>query len=51
MTSIIKFTPLSGASKSESPYMYLLEIDDLCILLDCGWEDTFDVNLLKPLEQ
>jgi cleavage and polyadenylation specificity factor subunit 2 len=50
MTSIIKFTPISGA-KSEDPSCYLLEIDDFCILLDCGWDDSFDVNLLGPLKE
>eukprot|EP00026_Physarum_polycephalum_P004310 Phypoly_transcript_04328.p1 GENE.Phypoly_transcript_04328~~Phypoly_transcript_04328.p1 ORF type:complete len:736 (+),score=97.57 Phypoly_transcript_04328:38-2209(+) len=49
MTSIIKFTPISGA-KSEDPSCYLLEVDDFCILLDCGWDDSFDVNLLGPLK-
>jgi hypothetical protein len=50
MTSIIKFTPISGA-KSEDPSCYLLEVDDFCILLDCGWDDSFDVNLLGPLKE
>lgn len=50
MTSIIKFTPLSGA-KSEAPSCYLLEIDDFFILLDCGWNESFDVALLEPLKQ
>ena len=50
MTSIIKFTPISGA-KSEDPSCYLLEVDDFCILLDCGWDDSFDVNVLGPLKE
>eukprot|EP01080_Neovahlkampfia_damariscottae_P009302 gene9302-1390_t len=41
--SKIQFTPLSGAY-NEDPLCYVLEIDDFCILLDCGWDDNFDVN-------
>jgi len=48
MTSIIKFTPITGAL-AEQPLCYLLEIDELRILLDCGWNDSYDLNLLKPL--
>jgi len=48
MTSILKFTPITGAL-AEQPLCYLLEIDELRILLDCGWNDSFDVNMLKPL--
>eukprot|EP01125_Pyxidicula_operculata_P014680 TRINITY_DN4916_c0_g1_i1.p1 TRINITY_DN4916_c0_g1~~TRINITY_DN4916_c0_g1_i1.p1 ORF type:complete len:585 (+),score=119.09 TRINITY_DN4916_c0_g1_i1:17-1771(+) len=50
MTSIIKFTPLCGAY-SEDPLCYLLEIDEYRILLDCGWNTDFDVELLKPLKR
>jgi cleavage and polyadenylation specificity factor subunit 2 len=39
----IQFTPLSGA-QNEDPLCYILEIDDLCIMLDCGWDDKFDIN-------
>jgi cleavage and polyadenylation specificity factor subunit 2 len=39
----IQFTPLSGAH-NEDPLCYILEIDDLCIMLDCGWDDKFDTN-------
>lgn len=48
MTSILKFTPICGAL-AEQPLCYLLEIDELRILLDCGWNDSFDLNMLKPL--
>ncbi|KAK5575431.1 hypothetical protein RB653_006564 [Dictyostelium firmibasis] len=50
MASIIKFTALSGA-KDESPPCYLLEIDDYCILLDCGLSYNLDFSLLEPLEK
>lgn len=42
MSSVIKFTPLSGA-KNEGPLCYLLQIDDFHILLDCGWDENFSI--------
>jgi len=48
MSSLVKFTPLCGA-RSEQPLCYLLEIDEACILLDCGWDETFDTALLRKL--
>ncbi|RUP47693.1 hypothetical protein BC936DRAFT_145442 [Jimgerdemannia flammicorona] len=50
MTSYIKFTPISGA-KSEDPLCYLLEIDDVKLLLDCGWSDSFNPDDLKHLRR
>jgi len=50
MTSYIKFTALSGA-RDDNPLCYLLEIDEAKILLDCGWYDTFDEELLVPLSE
>ncbi|KAG4098147.1 Metallo-hydrolase/oxidoreductase [Neocallimastix lanati (nom. inval.)] len=50
MTSYIKFTALSGA-RDDNPLCYLLEIDEAKILLDCGWYDNFDEELLKPLSE
>ncbi|RHY26825.1 hypothetical protein DYB32_007250 [Aphanomyces invadans] len=45
----ISFTPLYGVQSSERSCCYLLEVDDIGILLDCGWTDDFDVALLEPL--
>lgn len=50
MTSYIKFTPISGA-KNEDALCYLLEIDEVKILLDCGWSDNFDVDDLVNLKK
>ena len=50
MTSYIKFTPISGA-KNENPLCYLLEIDEVKILLDCGWSDTFNTDDLVNLKK
>jgi cleavage and polyadenylation specificity factor subunit 2 len=44
----IRFTPLSGGH-SLAPPCYLLEIGGIKLLLDCGWCDPFDVEMLKPL--
>ncbi|KAI1316869.1 cleavage and polyadenylation specificity factor subunit 2 [Mortierella claussenii] len=49
-SNYIRFTALSGA-KSESALCYLLEIDEAKILLDCGWNDEFDVEDLKQLRR
>eukprot|EP00124_Ichthyophonus_hoferi_P005717 Ihof_evm1s914 gene=Ihof_evmTU1s914 len=48
MTSIIKFTPLSGA-KDRDPLCYLLEIDDFVFLLDCGWDEAFKMDFITTL--
>ncbi|KAI8355622.1 beta-lactamase-like protein [Choanephora cucurbitarum] len=50
MTSYIKFTPISGA-KNEDPLCYLLEIDEVKILLDCGWSDSFHIDDLVNLKK
>lgn len=41
LLSMITFTPLSGSAHSQniSPLAYLLQVDDVCILLDCGSPD------------
>ncbi|KAH9998248.1 beta-lactamase-like protein [Russula vinacea] len=43
---MLTFTPLSGAAKSSrtSPLAYLLQVDDINILLDCGSPDWYDVT-------
>lgn len=49
--AVITFTPLYGVQSSDPCCAYLLEIDEVCILLDCGWTDQYDVELLKPLQR
>ncbi|GBG69921.1 hypothetical protein CBR_g4749 [Chara braunii] len=49
MGTKVKFMPLCGVH-SEAPLCYLLQLDDFTFLLDCGWNDSFDTNLLKPLQ-
>ena len=49
MSAVIRFRPLIGG-RDETPLCYLLEIDEFKILLDCGWEDSFDLKLLDNLK-
>ena len=38
----------------ESPHCHLLEVDGFNFLLDCGWDETFDmvfINNLKKVRQ
>lgn len=47
--AVITFTPLYGVRSNELSCAYLLEVDEVCILLDCGWSDEYDIDMLKPL--
>ncbi len=48
---MIVFTVISGA-KNEDPLCYLVEVDDeVRIMLDCGWNDEFNVEDLKNLRR
>ncbi|KAK9877497.1 hypothetical protein WA026_018608 [Henosepilachna vigintioctopunctata] len=50
MTSIIKVQALSGVM-DESPPCYLLQVDDVRILLDCGWDEKFDPDFMRELKR
>ena len=50
MTSIIKVVPLSGAL-DESPPCYLLHIDEFCFLLDCGWDENFNMKFIDVIKK
>lgn len=50
MTSIIHFTPVSGAL-NEAPPCYLLQIDEFCFLLDCGCDESFNIDYLEDLKK
>ena len=50
MTSIIKLHAISGAG-DESPPCYILQVDEFRILLDCGWDETFDQDYMKELKR
>ncbi len=50
MGTVVKFTPLIGVGE-DAPLCSLLEIDDYCILLDCGWSEDFDEAQLEPVKR
>uniref|UniRef100_H2M7W9 Cleavage and polyadenylation specificity factor subunit 2 n=1 Tax=Oryzias latipes TaxID=8090 RepID=H2M7W9_ORYLA len=45
MTSIIKLTAVSGVQE-ESALCYLLQVDEFRILLDCGWDEHFSMDII-----
>lgn len=49
---MFNFTSLLGAQSSAAASQSLLELDGgIKILVDVGWNNDFDANLLKPLEK
>ncbi|XP_045464332.1 probable cleavage and polyadenylation specificity factor subunit 2 [Harmonia axyridis] len=50
MTSIIKVQALSGVM-DESPPCYILQVDDVRILLDCGWDEKFNPDFIRELRR
>lgn len=50
MTSIIKLHCLSGAG-NETPPCYVLQIDEFKFLLDCGWDEKFDMEFIRELKR
>jgi len=50
MTSIIKLETLSGVY-DDSPLCYILQVDEFHFLLDCGWDDAFDMRHIEILRQ
>ena len=49
---MFQFTPLLGAQTSSPASQSLLEFDGgIKVLIDVGWNDSFDVEDLKPLER
>ncbi|VDP06542.1 unnamed protein product [Soboliphyme baturini] len=50
MTSIIKLEVISGAY-DDLPVCYLLQVDEFHFLLDCGWDETFDMHIIETLQK
>ncbi|KAJ1694426.1 hypothetical protein LUZ63_011124 [Rhynchospora breviuscula] len=50
MGTSVQVTPLSGVY-GENPLCYLVAIDGFNLLMDCGWNDLFDLSLLQPLSR
>lgn len=49
---MFQFTPLLGAQSSSPASQSLLELDGgVKILIDVGWDESFDVAKLKDLER
>ncbi|PKA58817.1 Cleavage and polyadenylation specificity factor subunit 2 [Apostasia shenzhenica] len=48
MGTSVQVMPLCGVY-SENPLCYMLSIDGFNFLMDCGWNDLCDLNLLQPL--
>lgn len=50
MTSIIKLTAISGVQE-ESALCYLLQVDEFRFLLDCGWDESFSMDIIDSLKK
>eukprot|EP00761_Pharyngomonas_kirbyi_P001174 gb/GECH01001176.1/.p1 GENE.gb/GECH01001176.1/~~gb/GECH01001176.1/.p1 ORF type:complete len:727 (+),score=167.88 gb/GECH01001176.1/:1-2181(+) len=50
MAKSINFTPLYGCQDDNTPVSYLLEVDGFKLLLDCGWDESTNPELLEPLK-
>lgn len=49
---MFNFTPLLGAQSASAASQSLLELDGgIKILIDAGWDETFDAEKLKELER
>lgn len=49
---MFNFTPLSGAQSESAASQSLLELDGgVKVLVDVGWDESFDVGKLKNLEK
>uniref|UniRef100_A0A1I8ANQ7 Cleavage and polyadenylation specificity factor subunit 2 n=1 Tax=Steinernema glaseri TaxID=37863 RepID=A0A1I8ANQ7_9BILA len=50
MTSIVKLEALSGV-QDDGPLCYLLQVDDAYFLLDCGWDERFDMAYIEAVKR
>ncbi|KAK2191744.1 hypothetical protein NP493_46g01093 [Ridgeia piscesae] len=50
MTSIIKLQAFSGV-EGESPPCYMLQVDEFRFLLDCGWDEDFNLGYIDNLKK
>jgi cleavage and polyadenylation specificity factor subunit 2 len=49
---MFNFTPLLGAQSSSPASQSLLEFDGgIKVLIDVGWDESFDVTKLKEIEK
>ena len=45
------FTPLLGAHAASDAVQSILEFDGIKVLVDLGWDDSFDIAQLESLEK
>jgi cleavage and polyadenylation specificity factor subunit 2 len=50
MSSIIQFKVISGAY-NDSPLCYILQIDEYKFMLDCGWNEDFDLDIIEEYKK
>lgn len=50
MTSIIKLFAVSGV-QGETPHCYILQVDEFKFLLDCGWDEKFNMVHMRELKK
>jgi len=50
MSTDVHLQPLYGSTK-DGPVSSLLLIDGFKVLLDCGWSEPYNVDLLTPLKE
>lgn len=51
MTSIIKLHVISGGADDESPQCYILQVDELRLLLDVGWDLNNNSQFIKEIKK
>lgn len=51
MTSIIKLHVISGGVDDESPQCYILQVDELRLLLDVGWDLNNNSQFIKEIKK
>ncbi|KAI6205525.1 Cleavage and polyadenylation specificity factor subunit 2 [Aphelenchoides besseyi] len=51
MSSIIKLEAISGVQSDGDPLCYLLQVDQVFILLDCGWDERFEMGYIEALKR
>lgn len=52
MTSIIKLHVISGGADGESPQCYILQVDELRLMLDAGWDINYNsANHIKEIKK
>ena len=50
MNKRISYEVLYGET-TRGPISGILRVEGLTILLDCGWDDEYNTELLKPIEK